>query len=112
MIIGAVLLVAAALAAVLAMQAVGDRLYAEVWKDGSLVEQVALEEQTDRRLSLMDIIQWYCLAKRQNAVCGLPRPGLRQDRNINACRRVAVCLPNRVMLKITGGQSDIDAIVS
>ena len=51
-IIGAVLLVAAALAAVLAMQAVGDRLYAEVWKDGSLVERVALEEQTDRTIEL------------------------------------------------------------
>ena len=96
-IIGAVLLVAAALAAVLAMQAVGDRLYAEVWKDGSLVERVALV--------LLGKTAKMQYADCRDQVC--VRTG-----TLTRAGQVAVCLPNRVVLKITGGQSDIDAIVS
>ena len=106
-IIGAVLLVAAALAAVLAMQAVGDRLYAEVWKDSSLVERVALEEQTDRTIELdghNTVVLLGKTAKMQYADCRdqvCVRTG-----TLTRAGQVAVCLPNRVVLKITGGQSD------
>ena len=46
-IIGVVLALAAVIAAVLALGVSGDRLYAEVWQDNTLVERVELTDSTD-----------------------------------------------------------------
>lgn len=51
-IIGVVLALAAAIAAVLALGTSGDRLYAEVWQDNELVERVELTDRTDRTIDL------------------------------------------------------------
>lgn len=51
-IIGVVLALAAAIAAVLALGTSGDRLYAEVWQDNELVERVELTDSTDRTIDL------------------------------------------------------------
>ena len=51
-IIGIVLLLAAALTAVLAAGTQGDRLYAEIWQDNQLIERVALTDDTDRTIDL------------------------------------------------------------
>ena len=49
-IIGVVLALAAAIAAVLALSVSGDQLYAEVWQDNELIERVELTESTDRSI--------------------------------------------------------------
>ena len=51
-IIGVVLALAAAIAAVLALGVSGDQLYAEVWQDNELIERVELTESTDRTIDL------------------------------------------------------------
>ena len=51
-IIGVVLALAVAIAAVLALSVSGDQLYAEVWQDNELIERVELTESTDRTIDL------------------------------------------------------------
>ena len=112
-IIGVVLALAAAIAAVLALGTSGDRLYAEVWQDNELVERVELTDRTDRTIDL----DWHNVI----VLSGLTATMQSADCHDQVCVRtgtltragqVAVCLPNRVVLRITGGTSEIDAIVS
>ena len=112
-IIGAVLVLAAAVSGILALGASGDRLYAEVWQDNTLVERVELTDSTDRTIDLGGhnvIVLFGRTAAMQSAdwrdqVC--VRTG-----TLTRAGQVAVCLPNRVVLRITGETSEIDAIVS
>ncbi len=112
-IIGAVLLTAAALALVIAMHSAGDRLYAEIWKDGELVERIALTDQLERTVSLdghNTIVLSGKTVKMQQADCRdqvCVRSG-----TLTRAGQAAVCLPNRVVVKIVGEKSEIDAIVS
>ena len=112
-IIGVVLALAAAIAAVLALGTSGDRLYAEVWQDNALVERVELIDSTDRMIDLGRhnvIVLSGRTAAMQSADCRdqvCVRTG-----TLTRARQVAVCLPNRVVLRITGETSEIDAIVS
>ena len=112
-IIGVVLALAAAIAAVLALGTSGDRLYAEVWQDNALVERVELIDSTDRTIDLGGhnvIVLSGRTAAMQSADCRdqvCVRTG-----TLTRAGQVAVCLPNRVVLRITGGTSEIDAIVS
>lgn len=112
-IIGAVLALAAAVAGILALGASGDRLYAEVWQDNTLVERVELTDSTDRTIDLDGhnvIVLSGRTAAMQSADCRdqvCVRTG-----TLTRAGQVAVCLPNRVVLRITGETSEIDAIVS
>lgn len=112
-IIGVVLALAAAIAAVLALGVSGDQLYAEVWQDNTLVERVQLTEETDRTIDLDGhnvIVLSGRTARMQSADCRdqvCVRTG-----TLTHAGQVAVCLPNRVVLRITGETSEIDAIVS
>ena len=112
-IIGVVLALAAVIAAVLALGVSGDRLYAEVWQDNELVERVELTDSTDRTIDLDGhnvIVLSGRTATMRSADCHdqvCVRTG-----TLTRAGQVAVCLPNRVVLRITGGTSEIDAIVS
>ena len=112
-IIAVVLLLAAALTAVLAAGTQGDRLYAEVWQDNQLVERVALTDGTDRTIDLDGhnvIVLSGKSARMASADCRdqvCVRTG-----TLTRAGQVAVCLPNRVVLKIVGETGEIDAIVS
>lgn len=112
-IIGVVLALSAAIAAVLALGTSGDRLYAEVWQDNALVERVELIDSTDRTIDLGGhnvIVLSGRTAAMQSADCRdqvCVRTG-----TLTRAGQVAVCLPNRVVLRITGETSEIDAIVS
>ena len=112
-IIGVVLALAAVIAAVLALGTSGDRLYAEVWQDNELVERVELTDRTDRTIDLDGhnvIVLSGRTATMRSADCHdqvCVRTG-----TLTRAGQVAVCLPNRVVLRITGETSEIDAIVS
>lgn len=112
-IIGTVLLLAAALAAVLAAQAAGGRLYAEVWQDGELIERVPLEAGTDRVIEVdghNTVVLKGRTAAMQSADCRdqvCVRTG-----TLTRAGQAAVCLPNRVILKLAGEKTEVDAIAS
>ena len=112
-IIGVVLALAAAIAAVLALGTSGDRLYAEVWQDNTLVERVELTDSTDRTIDLDGhnvIVLAGRTARMQSADCRdqvCVRTG-----TLTRAGQAAVCLPNRVVLKLVGDTGEIDAIVS
>lgn len=112
-IIGAVLLLAAALTALMAQNTAGGRLYAEVWQNDVLVERVALTEETDRTIDLDGhnvIVLAGKTARVESADCHdqvCVRTG-----TLTRAGQVAVCLPNRVVLKLVGETGAIDAIVS
>ena len=112
-IIGAVLLLAAALTALIAQNTAGGRLYAEVWQNDVLVERVALTEETDRTIDLDGhnvIVLAGKTARVESADCHdqvCVRTG-----TLTRAGQVAVCLPNRVVLKLVGETGEIDAIVS
>ena len=112
-IIGAVLLLAAALTALMAQNTAGGRLYAEVWQNDVLVERVALTDETDRTIDLDGhnvIVLAGKTARVESADCNdqvCVRTG-----TLTRAGQVAVCLPNRVVLKLVGETGEIDAIVS
>lgn len=112
-IIAAVLLAAAALAFFLAMQAAGDRLYAEIWKDGELTQRVALTPDTRETIDLdghNTIVLDGLTARMAGADCRdqvCVRTG-----TLSRAGQAAVCLPNRVVLKLVGEKNEVDAIVS
>ena len=112
-IIGTVLLLAAALTAALAAGTQGKRLYAEIWQDNQLVDRVALTDDTDRTIDLDGhnvIVLSGKSARMESADCRdqvCVRTG-----TLTRAGQVAVCLPNRVVLKIVGETGEIDAIVS
>ena len=111
-IIGAVLALAAALTAVLAAGTQGGRLYAEVWQDNALVERVALTDATDRTIDLDGhnvIVLSGKSARMESADCRdqvCVRTG-----TLTRAGQVAVCLPNRVVVTIRGGEEgDVDGV--
>lgn len=112
-IIAVVLLLAAALTAVLALGTTDGQLYAEVWQDDVLVERVKLTDGTDRAIDLDGhniIVLAGKTARVESADCHdqvCVRTG-----TLTRAGQVAVCLPNRVVLKIVGEMGEIDAIVS
>lgn len=112
-IIAVVLLLAAALTAVLALGTTDGQLYAEVWQDDVLVERVKLTDGTDRAIDLDGhniIVLAGKTARVESADCHdqvCVRTG-----TLTRAGQVAVCLPNRVVLKIVGETGEIDAIVS
>ena len=113
-IIGVVLVMAGALAAALAFHSSGDKLYAEVWQDDRLVERVELTDTTDRTIDLDGhnvIVLSGKTAVMQSADC--PDQVCVRTGRLTRAGQVAVCLPHRVILKLTGTSTDgIDAIVS
>lgn len=112
-IITAVLALAAALVAWFALGTSDGQLYAEVWQDDVLVERVKLTDETDREIDLDGhnvIVLAGKTARMESADCHdqvCVRTG-----TLTRAGQVAVCLPNRVILKIVGETSEIDAIVS
>lgn len=112
-IIAAVLLLAAALTAWFALGTSDGQLYAEVWQDDVLVERVKLTDETDCEIDLDGhnvIVLAGKTARMESADCHdqvCVRTG-----TLTRAGQVAVCLPNRVILKIVGETSEIDAIVS
>lgn len=112
-IIGVVLLLAAALTALMAQNTAGGRLYAEVWQNDVLVERVVLTDETDRTIDLDGhnvIVLAGKTARVESADCHdqvCVRTG-----TLMRAGQVAVCLPNRVVLKLVGETGEIDAIVS
>ncbi|HIY52722.1 MAG TPA: NusG domain II-containing protein [Candidatus Agathobaculum merdavium] len=112
-IIAVVLLLAAALTAWFALGTTDGQLYAEVWQDDVLVERVKLTDETDREIDLDGhnvIVLAGKTARMESADCHdqvCVRTG-----TLTRAGQVAVCLPNRVILKIVGETSEIDAIVS
>lgn len=112
-IIAVVLLLAAALTAWFALGTSDGQLYAEVWQDDVLVERVKLTDETDREIDLDGhnvIVLAGKTARMESADCHdqvCVRTG-----TLTRAGQVAVCLPNRVILKIVGETGEIDAIVS
>ena len=112
-IIGVVLALAAAIAAVLALGVSGDQLYAEVWQDNELIERVELTESTDRTIDLDGhnvIVLSGRTARMQSADCRdqvCVRTG-----TLTHAGQVAVCLRHRVVLRLPGAAGEIAAIVS
>lgn len=112
-IIAAVLLLAAGVAAALALGQGGGQLYAEVWREDTLVERVQLTDETDRTIDLDGhnvIVLAGRTARMQSADCRdqvCVRTG-----TLTRAGQAAVCLPNRVVLKLVGDTGEIDAIVS
>ena len=110
-IIAAVLLLAAGVAAALALGQGGGQLYA--WREDALVERVQLTDETDRTIDLDGhnvIVLAGRTARMQSADCRdqvCVRTG-----TLTRAGQAAVCLPNRVVLKLVGDTGEIDAIVS
>ncbi len=112
-IVAVVLLLAAALTAAFGAGTQGDRLYAEVWQDNQLVERVALNDGTDRTIDLdgHNVIVLSGKGARMASADCRDQVCVRTG-TLARAGQVAVCLPNRVVLKIVGESGEIDAIVS
>ena len=93
-----------------------DAVYGEIWKDGVLYERIKLEEGfqttiTVKGEAVTNVIE----------VDGLRMRVAQADCHDHVCvnsgwmertGQIAVCLPNKLEIKITGGQAaDVDAVV-
>lgn len=112
-IIGAVLLLAAGLFAALVLQTAGDTLYAEVWQNDTCVARVQLTDDTDRVIDVdghNHVVLRGKTATMLDADCAdqvCVRTG-----TLTRAGQSAVCLPNRVIVKLIGAENEVDAIVS
>lgn len=95
-----------------------DQTYGEIWLDGELYQQIKLDDNTKDTIQMegknseitieVDGRQMrFILSECPDHTC--ERTGW-----ISGVGQTAVCLPNRVMIKITGGSGDdnaVDAVV-
>ena len=106
-------MILSSLAAALTFHSSGDKLYAEVWQNDTLIERVQLTDATDRTIKLdgNTIVLSGKTAKMADADCRdqvCVRTG-----TLTHAGQAAVCLPHRVVLKLVGvNDSGIDAVVS
>ncbi len=110
---GAVLLLAAALMLFLQRPGGGERLYAEVYQDGKLIERAALHQDTDRTI---DVGGHNTVVLRGGSACMYAADCRDQvcvrTGTLTRAGQAAVCVPNRVVLRIVGENGTVDAIAS
>lgn len=97
----------------LAMQQV-DQMYGEIWCDGTLYQQFRLDGSVYKTISLDGKVTEVTIE-----IDGTQMRFTDSQCTDHTCERTgwisrvgqtAVCLPNRVMLKITGNTTDADAV--
>ncbi len=112
-IISIVLLMSLGLAGLMLVQNTGTRLYAEILIDGELLERVPLNEGTYKTINAGGhniIVIEDGTAKIDSADCH-DQVCVRTGR-LTRSGQAAVCLPNKVVLRITGEDSEVDAVAS
>lgn len=110
---GLILALAASITMALALHRSHGQIYAEVWQDGVLLERVPLTETTNRMIDLdghntiilEGLTARMAAADCQDQVC--VRTG-----TLTRAGQAAVCLPHKVVLRLTGQKNEVDAIVS
>lgn len=94
-------------------RAADSQLYVEIWKNHVLVERVKLEETTDQTINLdghNTIVLQGKTARIAAADCSdqvCVRTG-----TLSKAGQAAVCLPYQVIVKLVGGDGEVDAIAS
>lgn len=112
-IIAIILATAAALTAFLSRYTASSQLYAEIWKNHVLIERIKLEETTNREIDLdghNTIVLQGKTARIAAADCSdqvCVRTG-----TLSKAGQAAICLPNEVIVKLVGGNGEVDAIAS
>lgn len=111
-IVGLVLLLAGAVSVGLAQSVTGEQLYAEVSQDGVLLERIALTERTERTLDLDGHNTIVLDGKTAQMTASDCRDQVCVHTGVlTRAGQAAVCLPNRVVVRLVGGaQAQIDAI--
>ncbi len=91
-----------------------DQTYGEIWLDGTLYQQMKLDDSTKETIQLEGRISEVTIEAdgRQMRFILSECPDHTCERTgwISAVGQTAVCLPNRVMIKITGNAEDGDAV--
>jgi len=106
-------LVIAGLILALALHQSHGQIYAEVWQDGVLLERVPLTETTNRMIDLdghNTIILEGLTARMAAADC--PDQVCVRTGTLTRAGQAAVCLPHKVVLRLTGQKNEVDAVVS
>lgn len=113
LIIGLVLCGAISLSIALMTGQKGDTMYAEIWQNENRIHRIKLSENKEQIIDIdgHNIIEINGLtAKMKEADCHdgvCVRTGV-----LTKSGQAAVCLPNKVVLKLVSEESDFDAIVS
>ena len=113
----AIIAVACGIWAYLALQQT-DQTYGEIWLDGELYQQIKLDDSTQETIQLdgkMSKVTIQAEGKRMRFILSeCPDHTCERTGWISRVGQTAVCLPNRVMIKITGSTDEdntIDVVV-
>ena len=95
-----------------------DQTYGEIWLDGELYQQIKLDDSTQETIQLdgkMSEVTIQAEGKRMRFVLSeCPDHTCERTGWISGVGQTAVCLPNRVMIKITGSTDEdntVDVVV-
>ncbi len=93
-----------------------DSVYGEIWQDGERIHLIKLSENYEKTITVQgknytDTIE-ISDGKMRFISADCPDKVCVHTGWISKSGQLAVCIPNRVMIRITGGQSDLDAVTS
>ena len=95
-----------------------DQTYGEIWLDGELYQQIKLDDSTQETIQLdgkMSEVTIQAEGKRMRFILSeCPDHTCERTGWISGVGQTAVCLPNRVMIKITGSTDEdntVDVVV-
>lgn len=91
-----------------------DQTYGEIWLDGELYQQIKLDDSTEETIQLEGKVSEVTIetdGRRMRFVLSeCPDHTCERTGWISSVGQTAVCLPNRVMIKITGNSGEEDAV--
>ena len=91
-----------------------DQTYGEIWLDGELYQQIKLDDSPEETIQLEGKVSEVTIetdGRRMRFVLSeCPDHTCERTGWISSVGQTAVCLPNRVMIKITGNSGEEDAV--
>ena len=91
-------------------------LYGEIWQDGKQIHQIRLSDSYENTIvvtgeNYTDTIE-ISGSKMRFVSADCPDRVCVHTGWISKSGQLAVCIPNRVMIRITGGEAEVDAVTS
>jgi hypothetical protein len=93
-----------------------DRVYGEIWQDGERIYQFQLSDDYEKTLEIQgktytDTVEIKD-GKMRFVSADCPDKVCVHTGWISKSGQLAVCIPNRVMIRIVGGETEVDAVTS
>lgn len=93
-----------------------DSVYGEIWQDGNLIQKIKLSDSYHQTFTVKGKKYTNVIEvdgkKMRFSSSDCPNKVCVHTGWISKSGQVAACIPNHVLIKITGGESEVDAVTS